>query len=741
MYFLTHELENRLEASSDLTAGVRGLIEMESPTMLAEGTQLGRVLDDLDRQLQRGLRICLSRSTALQLLHDQYTVSPSSFQLRDVMRVVCGTRLEWKVAPDISTVQLDENLLLLVLESLVSNAFAHSGDAFPPHVSVRAAADELHFVVINAPGPQHAKLRSLKGNSIDALSPGDLVILKDPSGRGLAIASKCATLLNGRVELRFKEDSVEALLAIPFSSALIHNNASVSVPPDLLIISLDDDTTVRVRDTNAFALLGANAASCALGETAAQITDFVSLVLELPRPPDVILISQHLENPRTWAPLREGPDVVRELRKAGVKAKIAIRAASTSTAEVLSFRAAGADGVLPKALSLEAFSSHLVKLLNNNHKDGSSRSDRSFEQNTSESPSVSRTSLSVIDEEILRSFDPDFRKDTLQQLFDKGGSGGSSLHARVSAACEARRNGDKSVARRIIRMMQRSARSIGLLAIAKYADKALHEHCFSPVEMRRRIDETLDILHASRLFEADWLADDEVKQQLLARSSSSSSPRFTTAPAASRPRPPLRSSRARGPSNELSFTLKKSPPRPLIAVGLDDGVLPRDLLHCFFANKLEADIERSCVLGATEEEQKAFVAVACGRLDARLRPVPPAEQRAADIVVLDQNIDLVDRPHLYGTDIADELRANGFLGVICILSAASPGEMTSIRANPGVDVVFSKGGSFSVLNSELRCALAIRQYIAMREKSPETMGRAAATHSGDGEAVILGDDR
>lgn len=121
----------------------------------------------------------------------------------------------------------------------------------------------------------------------------------------------------------------------------------------------------------------------------------------------------------------------------------------------------------------------------------------------------------------------------------------------------------------------------------------------------------------------------------------------------------------------------------LVCVGLDDHNLFRSMQANIFA-ELGADV--AIVLGGTREEQLALVGVALGQLNCQRQPVPPPQQRAADLVILDQNV-AVD---VIGSALAVELRERGFRGVICIVSGDSDESLVSLNALPAVDLACGK---------------------------------------------------
>jgi len=88
-----------------------------------------------------------------------------------------------------------------------------------------------------------------------------------------------------------------------------------------------------------------------------------------------------------------------------------------------------------------------------------------------------------------------------------------------------------------------------------------------------------------------------------------------------------------------------------------------------------------------------------GRKDLSLEPatLPPA-----DIAVIDQNIDLDDGDDsVRGLDLAQQLRQEGFEGVICILTGAHRDEVERLGQNPAVDLAFETNGDLQKIADAL----------------------------------------
>jgi len=151
---------------------------------------------------------------------------------------------------------------------------------------------------------------------------------------------------------------------------------------------------------------------------------------------------------------------------------------------------------------------------------------------------------------------------------------------------------------------------------------------------------------------------------------------------------------------------------PLVCVGIDDEESARSVQLMIFSSYMKADMRRSCVLGATREEQVAFVDIALGLRGVQLERMPSGQQ--ADLALLDDNIDCNGQEHLKGRDVARTLRERGFHGVIGIMSASSIQRLTELRETDGIDLVFSKNTPPIVVTNRVRCALAARRSMAGR---------------------------
>ena len=134
----------------------------------------------------------------------------------------------------------------------------------------------------------------------------------------------------------------------------------------------------------------------------------------------------------------------------------------------------------------------------------------------------------------------------------------------------------------------------------------------------------------------------------------------------------------------------------LVCLGLDSHWSGRAMQTMFFEQCLGADMSRSLSMGEGARDEDMFMEVALGRLDGDLQPVPVGEQHHVDVVVVNQYI-CTPGPQLegwdhgrLGSDLAEQLDARAFRGVVCVITALNPEALADVRTVPGVDIALPK---------------------------------------------------
>lgn len=157
-----------------------------------------------------------------------------------------------------------------------------------------------------------------------------------------------------------------------------------------------------------------------------------------------------------------------------------------------------------------------------------------------------------------------------------------------------------------------------------------------------------------------------------------------------------------------------------ICIGVDDDKYSSAFLLMLFERLLGADMSRSAVLHEKSDVLTRVEDVALGRCTLTMdgsgkvigfNPVDLAEQRHADLMVLDQNISFGDGEGLVGTDIAERLRQLGFKGVICIVTGSSLEVIRDLQSIQAVDLVFAKGENLRTVSDGIHKVLEERRQL------------------------------
>ena len=116
---------------------------------------------------------------------------------------------------------------------------------------------------------------------------------------------------------------------------------------------------------------------------------------------------------------------------------------------------------------------------------------------------------------------------------------------------------------------------------------------------------------------------------------------------------------------------------------------------------MQANIESSLVTcPASPEDIESFVEDVLGSNDLKETPF----RNAADVVILDQNIDLQDTDNkiMYGTDVAMTLKSRGFAGLILLRTGnSSLHEKEMYFATGAVDDIIAKDGNNKELANKI----------------------------------------
>lgn len=137
----------------------------------------------------------------------------------------------------------------------------------------------------------------------------------------------------------------------------------------------------------------------------------------------------------------------------------------------------------------------------------------------------------------------------------------------------------------------------------------------------------------------------------------------------------------------------------LICVAIDDDPFLRVTHRMFFMNVMKADMAHSGAMGVSDAELTAFSDVAMGRRptyfeeDSSVGDSSGMSKRdaafVADVLFIDHDLGLGSE--MMGTELARRVHAEGFPGLICIVTAASREEHDKFQNLPHVHLVVEKG--------------------------------------------------
>ena len=130
-------------------------------------------------------------------------------------------------------------------------------------------------------------------------------------------------------------------------------------------------------------------------------------------------------------------------------------------------------------------------------------------------------------------------------------------------------------------------------------------------------------------------------------------------------------------------------PQNLTVIAVDDERTQRRVLEKIFLGKLQASA-KSVVVGADLEEVQSVV--------------PLALSLEADIVILDQNL---THGGIVGTQLADELRADGFQGFIVLRTGSTGETLRRFQTHRSVDLAIGKEDKNVVVVEAIKRAWAV----------------------------------
>jgi len=293
-------LHSILQQLRGMCHNAQGVVSEHAPALLNTPFNLRELFEDVLAGFDRGIFLCMDQQLAMELASDDYKPHDSHVELRQALEVASARRARVYVERGVpSVLRLDGNLMLHVLENLVSNAIKYGKRDSEIDMSASTKGGRLCLEVSNQPGPKHEALLQAFGHadcSEDIWTRGDIAQRDALStGRGLRISRKCASLLNGSLSLVFHENEVRATLSLSIGLPKSLSDGCLGELKGLVVAAVDDDEMVRCMDERLYSKVGIT--PHIRGESAKEILDFPEFVASLDPPPDCVMLDQNLALP------------------------------------------------------------------------------------------------------------------------------------------------------------------------------------------------------------------------------------------------------------------------------------------------------------------------------------------------------------------------------------------------------------------------------------------------------------
>eukprot|EP00668_Euglena_longa_P019172 GGOE01023882.1.p1 GENE.GGOE01023882.1~~GGOE01023882.1.p1 ORF type:complete len:660 (-),score=180.45 GGOE01023882.1:1045-2940(-) len=345
---LSHSLKNTMsDVASTIDLFLNG--EVDRPALQTCSTSLCREI-----------RGCCDRSVFVNLVSGAYSPKLSAVSLRDFgSQLIAGRRVLGDFLD--LTVYLDELLLHIIMERILSSAFRNSNPDNPrvqfqiekvdptPFVAAKPGSVRIRFAVSH----WRNEVAQQPGGSLDPSLP-PLAESYMPSAEDdmslkhcLAVAQQYGVVANVTEEEEGLATFVMELDALVASHNLVNLSDPVTqellkkFPPGLNFFAIDDSAAARQLLSFHIRRWMAPGQVQVLGATEAEVLGFVNAVLERG---DVVICDQHLNFSQSYL----GTDLIRELRRRDFCGFVCIRSANNNPKDVALYMESGADCIVGK---------------------------------------------------------------------------------------------------------------------------------------------------------------------------------------------------------------------------------------------------------------------------------------------------------------------------------------------------------------------------------------------------------
>ena len=342
------------------------------------------MLDELRVQAINGFNMCKSRLLQTSIQRGEYTPYVTDFELRrlwEELGVAASSRVTCSEWCEGAAVRADKQILLCILSNAVDNALTHGKPDGP--VVIRADLEStrrLRVHVSNNAGGNHRKLLALCGEGGDLFRTYDKGAALSSSGCGQSSSTflglgeirmfTAALGPSARAHLRVHATSVRFELSFPAEVVVKKPQpkkptAEVPVvppkvpvvlpqalPADLAFVCCDDDLIPRHLYRRLLKTAKASQTeSVVVGESYAQVAGLADMVVEkaqrLGHARVVCLFDEHLDFQEGSF---QGSKIIADLRARDFSGLAIVRSANDEPDVADEYIAAGADGLIAKAV-------------------------------------------------------------------------------------------------------------------------------------------------------------------------------------------------------------------------------------------------------------------------------------------------------------------------------------------------------------------------------------------------------
>lgn len=364
MAVISHHMKNRFIGCTALAKNCYETVREHAPHLLISPHNFDQSVRQLNDQLQKGVRLCINQAVENELIYGTYTIVKHFIDVKATIFdafPACNPPVI-SIEERVSHVKLDDYLLGVVLDNVVSNAIRHGSTAIPVFVVVGYEDGMLTINMTNSSGANHSQMRELheSKNAFANIVPDQIHMERScivhSTGFGKYILQKCLNVLDGTIGLFFKESSVLTSIRVPCN---LNEIAQSILPKNLTFACLDDDPLSCMIIEDYMKRFKANERTfIQCPKTEGDIDKFKHWVLT--QTPDIVIVDQFLDCGVYQA---LGTTIIQNLRECKFTNICIIRSASDSSDDRELYLESGANGSLPKHLSQSEVASHLSQIL------------------------------------------------------------------------------------------------------------------------------------------------------------------------------------------------------------------------------------------------------------------------------------------------------------------------------------------------------------------------------------------